>query len=137
MVILINNSLIFLLKWSVNLSTFLNITWIILIVAVVLLLNLSFINCKEINRSLILFLINYWILFNLICLFLIVPININSLLRNVIFSGLTIFINESLNIPSQFLITTILSHTLNQLLFFSMVKISIGSVNISQVWGSK
>ena len=65
------------------------------------------------------------------------PVNINSLLRNIVLSGLTILIDESLDVPGQLSILAVLSHGLNQLLLLGMIEVSIGLINITQTGGCK
>jgi hypothetical protein len=136
---LVNNFSVLSLIRSVSLGLILYIAWIVLVITIVLLRNISFLNSKEIDRSLISLFSDHDLLFmlSLSIIRLIVPLNIYSLLRNVILSRLTILIDKSLDIPSQLFVNAVFPHSLNQLLFLSMIKLSIWFVNFSQIWSSK
>ncbi len=132
---LINNFSVLSLIRSVSLGLILYITWIVLVITIVLLRNISFLNSKEIDWSLNSLFSDHDLLFRLSIrnVGLIVPLNIYSLLRNVILSGWTILIDKSLDIPSQLFVNAVFPHSLDQLLFLSMIKLSIWFVNFSQI----
>lgn len=134
--ILVENSRsLTLLVRYVNLLDPLDLRILLVVIIWLMLSTYLFSKSKEISLTLTLLLLTLLILLGNLLL-LIKPGNVNTLLDNIIPSGLTILINQSLNIPGQFFILTISSHVGYVFLLFSLVEISIRLVNILQIWPS-